>query len=259
VSALADRLSLSTDRLSLCADRLSLSADRVSLFTDRLSASGGRLSASADRLSLSADRLSLSADRLSLSADRLSAWADRLSAWADRLSLAGGRVSLSADRLSLSGGRLSASADRLSMSGDRLSASSGQLSADGPGEARIDRVREGCDRQGATGPCSVYVRTMAGARGKVAVVFVDRDGVTWRIFQFGIIAAPARARAQDPQHALEAGAIIDPGTSTGTTTAMGRPQRRDPRPRRITHERFTWRSNNASSYTGDPCKYAARL
>jgi hypothetical protein len=29
---------------------------------------------------------------------------------------------------------------------------------------------------------------MADRPGKVAVFFVDRDGVTWRIFQFGVIA-----------------------------------------------------------------------
>jgi hypothetical protein len=35
---------------------------------------------------------------------------------------------------------------------------------------------------------SAYVRAMGDARGKVAVFFVDREGVTWRVFQFGIIA-----------------------------------------------------------------------
>jgi hypothetical protein len=29
---------------------------------------------------------------------------------------------------------------------------------------------------------------MVQARGKVAVLFIDRDGVTWRVYQFGIIA-----------------------------------------------------------------------
>lgn len=29
---------------------------------------------------------------------------------------------------------------------------------------------------------------MAERRGKVGVFFIDRDGVTWRVYQFGIIA-----------------------------------------------------------------------
>lgn len=37
-------------------------------------------------------------------------------------------------------------------------------------------------------PVSVYIRLMSGGRGKVAVFFVDRDGATWRVFQFGVVA-----------------------------------------------------------------------